>query len=279
MCRTAPLTPPICHCWPSILPQPLHICMAFLTSFPQGLRKGTGRGSPGFRHSSCCCLHSGRALTCPQHSRIVSHSNFMDCPAIHRHIPFGSDCSGHPSVWRSSSQLLPPSKKIYMFFKHGSALIPFNSADSTQLLRANGCCSYCKIAWKYNRSHDGKRTNIFLSTSETSHLSSGLCTESWHQMISFISFTVKLNLSQALNCWEYQWRVSFTLDWKCKRGWLAGLSLSGFNLREAWLERKHTAVAASIGQHEPRQLRRLSASGGPVSPLALHLFTFPQKKH
>lgn len=135
--------------------------------------------------------------------------------------------------------------KIHMFFKHNCALIPFNSTDSTQLFWANGCYFYCKIAWKYNRSFNGKLTNTFLSTSEMSHLSSGLCTESWHQVISFISFTVKLNLSQALNCWEYKWRPSFTPEWKYKKGWLAGLSLNGFNLWEVWLKWKRMAVSSS----------------------------------
>lgn len=98
------------------------------------------------------------------------------------------------------------------FFKHNCALIPFNSADSTQLFWANGCYFYCKTAWKYNRSYNGERTNTFLSTSETSHLSSGLCTELWHQKISFISFTVKLNLTPAPNCQGCKWRVSLSLS-------------------------------------------------------------------
>lgn len=131
-----------------------------------------------------------------------------------------------------------------MFSKHNCALIPFNSTDSTQLFWANGCYFSCKIACKYNGSYNSKRTNTFLSTSEMSHLSSGLCTESWHQMISFISFTVKLNLSQAPNCWEHKWTVSFTPDWKWKKSCLAGLSLSGFNLCGAWLKWKRMAVSS-----------------------------------
>lgn len=96
------------------------------------------------------------------------------------------------------------------FFKHKCALIPFNSADSTQLFCANGRYFFCKIAWKYNRSYDGERTNTFLSTSEMSHLSSGLCTELWHQKISFISFAVKLDLTLAPNCCGCKWRVSLS---------------------------------------------------------------------
>lgn len=96
------------------------------------------------------------------------------------------------------------------FFKHKCALIPFNSADSTQLFCANGRYFFCKIAWKYNRSYGGERTNTFLSTSEMSHLSSGLCTELWHQKISFISFAVKLDLTLAPNCCGCKWRVSLS---------------------------------------------------------------------
>lgn len=132
----------------------------------------------------------------------------------------------------------------HMFSKHNCALIPFNSADSTQLFGANGCSFSCKIACKYNRSYNGKWTNTFLSTSEMSHLSSGLCTESWHQMISFISFTVKLNLSQAPNCWEHKWRVSFPPSWEWKKSWWAGLSLSGFNLCGACLKCNLMAVSS-----------------------------------
>lgn len=171
--------------------------------------------------------------------------------------------------------------KKHTFPKHNCALIPFNSTDSTQLFAANGCYFSCKIVRKYNGSYNGKRTNTFLSTSEMSHLSSGLCTESWHQMISFISFTVKLNLSQAPNCWEHEWRVSFTPGWEWKESWLAGLPLSAFNLCGAWFKWKLWQCHPPTPRHDtPAQLHwlgGLSASRVPVCPLCLHLLTFPRK--
>lgn len=168
-----------------------------------------------------------------------------------------------------------------MFSKHNCALIPFNSADSTQLFWANGCSFSCKIACKYNRSYNCKWTNTFLSTPEMSHLSSGLCTESWHQTISFISFTVKLNLSQAPNCWEHKWRVSFPPSWGWRKSWRAGLSLSGFNLCGACLKWNLLAVSSP---NTPARcpgpapwLGGLSAGRVPVCPLCLHLLTFPRE--
>lgn len=167
--------------------------------------------------------------------------------------------------------------KIQMFSKHNWALIPFNSTDSRQLFWANGCSFSCKIARKYNGSYNGKRTNTFLSTSEMSHLSSGLCTESWHQMISFISFTVKLNLSQAPNCWECKRRVSLTPSWKWKKSCLAGLSLSGFNLCGACL--KWNLMAVSSPNTQARYPSTAPLAGRVISQQGACLPSLPSPPH
>lgn len=229
--------------------------MGFLSSFPKRLStKCTGRAllqqeSPwirtGLLEGRLCCSPSLWGWALARHWHTLSNPleefhltlSWVSMSALT--VPLATQVSNG-----ASSSCGCNLKKTHMFPKHKCALIPFNSPDSMQLFWANGCYFSCKIACKYNGSYNGKWTNTFLSTSEMGHLSSGLCTESWHQMISFISFTVKLNLSQAPNCWEHEWRVSFPPDWEWKGSWLAGLPLNGFNLCGAWLKWKLMAVSS-----------------------------------